>query len=297
MRCIARWMGVMAAGLAAPVGAQTVLYGIDATGSLVRIDKATGAGTIVGPIGIAGGNAAAADSHGRIFTHSSASDMLVQVDPATGAGTVFLSLTGRPIGYGIRGMAFDGQDRLFVAMSRAETTTIDLLATIDMTTGAYTSVGPTGRTDIQGLAFSPTGVLYAAGIFGGLYSLDTATGAGTVIGGSFQGDDQAIEFDTDGTLYCARINLRTVNLASGASTMVGPIGAVSDLRGLAMVRTSTCYANCDESTGTPLLNVNDFICFQARFAAGEPYADCDQSTTLNVNDFVCFQSAFAAGCR
>jgi hypothetical protein len=61
----------------------------------------------------------------------------------------------------------------------------------------------------------------------------------------------------------------------------------------------TCYANCDGSTATPVLNVNDFVCFQQRFAAGDPYANCDGSTTapvLNVNDFVCFQQQFAAGC-
>src|SRR5690606_27103917 len=62
---------------------------------------------------------------------------------------------------------------------------------------------------------------------------------------------------------------------------------------------SPCYANCDGSTASPVLNVNDFICFQAAFAAGAPYANCDQSTApplLNVNDFICFQSTFAAGC-
>jgi hypothetical protein len=162
-----------------------------------------------------------------------------------------------------------------------------------MTTGAYATVGPTNRTDIQGLAFGPGGVLYAAGVVGGLYTLDTVTGAGTVIGGSLQGDEQSLEFDRDGTLYCARSNLRTVNPATGITTLIGPIGAVSDLRGLAMVGPS-CYADCDQSGS---LNVNDFVCFQSRFAAGAPYADCDHSGSLNVNDFVCFQSAFAAGCR
>ena len=61
--------------------------------------------------------------------------------------------------------------------------------------------------------------------------------------------------------------------------------------------TVTCYANCDGSTTPPVLNVNDFVCFQSRFAAGDPAANCDGSTTppiLNVNDFVCFQVAFAA---
>ena len=60
-----------------------------------------------------------------------------------------------------------------------------------------------------------------------------------------------------------------------------------------------CYANCDGSTATPVLNINDFICFQSRFAAGEPAANCDQSTStpvLNVNDFICFQQRFATGC-
>jgi hypothetical protein len=62
---------------------------------------------------------------------------------------------------------------------------------------------------------------------------------------------------------------------------------------------SACYPNCDNSTTPPVLNVNDFICFQSAFAAGNSYANCDHSTTppvLNVNDFICFQSAFAAGC-
>jgi hypothetical protein len=61
----------------------------------------------------------------------------------------------------------------------------------------------------------------------------------------------------------------------------------------------TCYANCDNSTAVPFLNVNDFICFQSKFAAGDTYANCDNSTSapvLNVNDFICFQSNFAAGC-
>jgi hypothetical protein len=60
-----------------------------------------------------------------------------------------------------------------------------------------------------------------------------------------------------------------------------------------------CYANCDGSTTPPILNVNDFICFQGKYAAGDPTANCDESTTppvLNVNDFICFQGKYAAGC-
>jgi hypothetical protein len=60
-----------------------------------------------------------------------------------------------------------------------------------------------------------------------------------------------------------------------------------------------CYANCDGSTDSPVLNVLDFTCFLQKYASGEPYANCDQSRTppvLNVLDFTCFLQQFAAGC-
>ena len=61
----------------------------------------------------------------------------------------------------------------------------------------------------------------------------------------------------------------------------------------------SCYANCDHSTTSPVLNVHDFACFLNRFAAGQPSANCDGSTTppiLNALDFACFLNRFAAGC-
>jgi hypothetical protein len=98
--------------------------------------------------------------------------------------------------------------------------------------------------------------------------------------------------------------------AGGAFVVTGTIGQpdAGHMHGAGMVLAGgfwgllepvTCYANCDDSTAAPILNVNDFVCFQTKFAAGDPYANCDGSTTppvLNVNDFVCFQSKFAAGC-
>jgi hypothetical protein len=60
-----------------------------------------------------------------------------------------------------------------------------------------------------------------------------------------------------------------------------------------------CYANCDNSTTQPILNVLDFNCFLNRFSSGDTYANCDGSTVppvLNVLDFNCFLNAFAAGC-
>ena len=60
-----------------------------------------------------------------------------------------------------------------------------------------------------------------------------------------------------------------------------------------------CYANCDNSTISPILNVQDFACFLNKFAAGHVYANCDGSTSapaLNVQDFACFLNRFANGC-
>jgi hypothetical protein len=60
-----------------------------------------------------------------------------------------------------------------------------------------------------------------------------------------------------------------------------------------------CYANCDQSTAPPILNVQDFSCFLNQFASGSSAANCDGSTAvpvLNVQDFACFLNAFAAGC-
>jgi hypothetical protein len=66
------------------------------------------------------------------------------------------------------------------------------------------------------------------------------------------------------------------------------------------VGAAVCYANCDGSTISPILNVADFSCFLQKFSAQDPYANCDGSNippVLNVADFSCFLQRFAAGCR
>src|SRR5262249_23588862 len=47
----------------------------------------------------------------------------------------------------------------------------------------------------------------------------------------------------------------------GASSS-GPVGGRF---GVITNTVPSCYANCDQSTAPPALNVNDFICFQQRF--------------------------------
>ena len=63
---------------------------------------------------------------------------------------------------------------------------------------------------------------------------------------------------------------------------------------------SSCYADCDTSTGIGVLDIFDFLCFGNRFSANDPYAcDCDTSTGVGVCDifdFLCFGNEFNAGC-
>lgn len=60
-----------------------------------------------------------------------------------------------------------------------------------------------------------------------------------------------------------------------------------------------CYANCDGSTGSPLLSPADFTCFLGQYRAGAAYANCDGSTAaplLSPSDFTCFLARYRAGC-
>jgi hypothetical protein len=71
------------------------------------------------------------------------------------------------------------------------------------------------------------------------------------------------------------------------------------LTGACFLGGSSCYANCDGSTGSPLLTANDFQCFLNKYAANDTYANCDGSTgtpLLTANDFQCFLNKYAAGC-
>jgi uncharacterized membrane protein len=86
-------------------------------------------------------------------------------------------------------------------------------------------------------------------------------------------------------------------ISADGTTVVG--GSYSGRAWVAILPPKLCYANCDDSTVAPILNVADFSCFLAKYAAADPYANCDASTTapvLNVNDFTCFLTKYAAGC-
>ena len=104
-----------------------------------------------------------------------------------------------------------------------------------------------------------------------------------------------------GTLYNFRFDASTPPTTGAATLGIFKPGTPTTISvpGLPVPTPIACYANCDNSTTAPALNVLDFSCFLNRFAAGDSYANCDHSTVvpvLNVLDFACFLNAFAAGC-
>jgi hypothetical protein len=106
-----------------------------------------------------------------------------------------------------------------------------------------------------------------------------------------------------GTLYNFRFDANVAPINTGQATLGYYIPDASGPPAIAATAwvpgVNTCYANCDNSTAPPILNINDFQCFLNRYAAGDSYANCDNSTTppvLNALDFQCFITAFSAGC-
>ena len=261
------------AALAGQACAQGTLYGLQFSGALSSIDLATGAATFIGMSGGPRWNAAAADSQGRIwacnFDGSPSASELYTVDPATGVATLVTTLTGVSPGHTVRGMAFDANDRLYVTLDMS---IADSLGTVDTATGQFTMIGPTGRTDIQGLGFDPQGGLWAVSVIADVISrIDIGTGLATVVGGSgISGDNQALEFDDAGNMYVLRVNLKRVDPATGNATLIGRSGV--DYRGMAFVNPGPppCYPDCDTSTGVGVLDIFDFLCFDNAFNAGCP---------------------------
>ncbi len=56
---------------------------------------------------------------------------------------------------------------------------------------------------------------------------------------------------------------------------------------------TACAADCD---GSGSLDQADLVCFQGKFAQGDPDADCDADGVLTVGDYTCFRDLYAAGC-
>ncbi len=120
-----------------------------------------------------------------------------------------------------------------------------------------------------------------------------------------RGDSTAWTLRYDGQQVTELIN-RTAELTPAGGSLATIVSFGEDARGELYMASlgqdivykivPRCRANCDGSTAAPVLTVEDFACFSAKFVSADPYADCNEDQRLSVADFTCFQAQFVAGC-
>jgi hypothetical protein len=188
-------------------------------------------------------------------------------------------------------------------------------------TGDFTGWTPFGETNIQGVWNGEP----HSGVYSAFFGADISSGisqnlnvpAGATLQVSFwlvneNGetpnscsvtlDGQTVASVTDFTSLTYQQFTATITVANANPALVFTLSDPPyylDVDDVQVTMTRACYANCDDSTTFPVLNVGDFTCFIQKFAAGEDYANCDGSTTaptLNVADFTCFLQRYTAGC-
>lgn len=212
-----------------------VLYGITFENRLITIDATTGAGTLVGSLSSSMGAFGLATTGGRLYTFDQSSDRLVELNPATGAtlntiDIVVPNLTGEG------GIAFRSDGVGFLNSTGGDTSTIYRFTTAPSSAALVGTTG--GVAGIDGLAFSPSDVLFALGQNedNNLYTVNQGSGTLTLIGATgVAGLNSLGGLDFLGSTLYAAINnsLYTLNTTTGAATLIGAIsggnGAVSGL--------------------------------------------------------------------
>ena len=128
----------------------------------------------------------------------------------------------------------------------------DQLYRVNLQTGASTAIGATGFGDLEGLALSPDGTLFAVDdTTDVLVTINTTTGAATSVGAlGIAVNDLGLTFDCAGNLFMSTDapspeKLYKLNPATGAATEVGDQG--QDVTGLT-ARGSTVYGLGGDST-------------------------------------------------
>lgn len=163
----------------------------------------------------------------------------VKVNTSTGLRTVINANTG----ISITALAYDWTTSVMYALDY--TGGVTNLYTIDIVTGIPTYVGNIGAFLGISMGCNQEGILYMFDIIAdNLVQVDKVTAAPTIIGPvGFNGNyAQDMEFDnSDNTMYMAAFNtntfmgeLRTVNLATGATTLIGAFPGGLEATGFAI---------------------------------------------------------------
>jgi hypothetical protein len=196
------------------------------------------------------------DASGNFYAFNFNTEELVSINPATGAVT---TIGSSPLGgsYVWEGLTYDHSNSTWYALA------IDLanpsqLYTVNIATGAVTLVGNIVGDALGMIAMSTNcdGQMYGFDIVdNNFYSIDKTTAVATVIGalGFDANYAQDMDFDPDnGTCYIAAIDinaatsLRTVNLTTGATTVVGVTGYEETAFGIPGVCEGPSELTCGE---------------------------------------------------
>ena len=149
------------------------LYGVTFS-QLLRVDVASGAITVIGPLGVGDMNALTFDKSGNLYGAGNGGAFYT-INKATGAA----SNVG-PMGFFSSGdLAFTADGTLYAA-GTLDPFGPDSLIRIDLATGKGTAVGSIGFGLVFGLNVQGN-VLYGLTSAGQLLTINTASGAGTLV--------------------------------------------------------------------------------------------------------------------
>lgn len=117
----------------------------------------------------------------------------------------------------------------------------------------------------------------------------------TAVGGdlSYRWRKDSVEIFDGGTISGADTATLTIDPAAEADegeydvVVSNDCGSATSSGATLTVKDATCKPDCN---GDRLLNINDFICMQAKWRAKDPYGDYDGSGTYTINDFIRFQA-------
>ncbi len=176
---------------------------------------------------------------GEIYTPHERHTRLGIIDPATGAGTDIGSFEQSEPGYRLASAAFDVQGDLYsIALLPANAGS--QLLSVDLTTGAATTIGPRGDIPLLGMEVDANDTMYAVqyvvpeiGLGGDpeLFTVDRSSGALTPIGNTGVVRSMDLAFDSQDTLWIlggpdGGNKLYTIDTNTGASTFVTEITGI-----------------------------------------------------------------------
>ncbi len=220
------------------------LFGTEYASStpLYTVNQGSGAIASIGPSGIDNvGDLTSNPAAGQVWGVRITSNELISFNTSTGAGTALTTITGAR---GITSLAYNPvSGRLYgnesVSFSSVNT---DILYEINPATGVATLVGPIGFGNVFALAFGNNGLLYGVSDTSDeLISISTVSGAGSLIGATGRtGIFDIAARPEDGVVFAAdsgTSSLYTIDLGTGATTLVGLYGSSTNIAGLAFVPT------------------------------------------------------------